>query len=85
MSHFGAPTEIGFNGLKDLERLRSENSQLRGLVVDLSKLVLVNVASQGGRFNRNPADQARPYPAMSVDGALEDNSANQLGTSKLER
>ena len=83
MSHFDALAEIDFNGLKDLERLRSENSQLRGLVVDLSKLVLVNVASQNGRFK--PADQVRPYPAMSVAGALEDNPATQLGTSKLER
>lgn len=83
MSHFDALAEIDFNGLKDLERLRSENSQLRGLVVDLSKLVLVNVASQGGRFK--PADQVRPYPAISVAGTLEDNSATQIGTSKLER
>lgn len=56
-----APAEIGCSSAVDIDQLRLENSQLRGLVVDLSKLVLVNVASQKTKLVQTIA----PTPAYA--------------------
>ncbi len=46
MRNVDVSPQTGLTHCFDLDQLRQENIQLRRLIVDLSKLVLTNVASQ---------------------------------------
>jgi hypothetical protein len=74
--------ELGLSGPRDLERLRTENIELRGLVVYLSKLVLVNVTSMKGRYSASPVRPAIPEPATSRNGNARDTSTRSKAESK---
>ena len=85
MRGFDAPTELGSGGAKDLERLRLENAQLRCLVIDLSKLVLVNVASSKERTVPGPVSPAHLFPEISIGGSAEEGSATPSSTPRWSK